>query len=298
LDWPTKFWKKSSFTPTNFRQRPNAPEPSAEFFLNRDHRFYQAISQHARIVLSGDGGDDVLSGQSWPYLKHLYKRGDWGEIVKNFGGHLVTHRRFPPLRGGFRNKIRRWFGAQNAPQQLPAWLNEGFAKRSLSACGERFEERPPIEEHPLHPDAYRALHLGYWASVHENEDAGCTGVTLETRAPLLDLRILRFLLRLPPVPWCINKELGRRAMKGSLPEDILARPKAPLLGDPLGTSWQRDGWRAIPEKNPPKIVHEFVKWEHWLATLESSKGYFRYEYLYPLSFSLWLKAIENEGGIQ
>src|SRR5258707_5005581 len=284
--------------PDELQTAANAPEPSAEFFLNRDRRFYQAISQHARIVLSGDGGDDVLSGQSWPYLKHLYKRGDLGDIVKSFGGYLVAHRRFPPLRGGFRNKIRRLLGAQDVPQQLPAWLNEGFAKRGLLASGERFEERPPIEEHPLHPDAYRGLHSGYWAEIHENEDACCTGVTLETRAPLLDLRILRFLLRLPPVPWCVNKELSRRAMKGLLPGNVLARPKAPLLEDPLGACWLRDGWRANPEKNPPKIVHEFVKWEHWLATLENSKGYFRYEYLYPLSFSLWLKAIENEGGIQ
>ena len=290
--------EENSIHPDEHQPAASAPEPSAEFFLNRDRRFYQAIYRHARVVLSGDGGDDVLSGQSWPYLKHLYKRGDLGDIVKSFGGYLVAHRRFPPLRGGFRNKIRRLLGAQDVPQQLPTWLNEGFAKRSLSACGERFEERPPIEEHPLHPDAYRALHSGYWAGVHENEDAGCTGVTLETRAPLLDLRILRFLLRLPPVPWCINKELSRSAMKGLLPENVLARPKAPLLEDPLEACWQKEGWRPNLDKNPPKRVHEFVKWEYWLATLENSKGYFRYEYLYPLSFSLWLKAIENEGGIQ
>jgi asparagine synthase (glutamine-hydrolysing) len=290
--------EENSIHPDEHQPAASAPEPSAEFFLNRDRRFYQAISRHARVVLSGDGGDDVLSGQSWPYLKHLYKRGDLGDIVKSFGGYLVAHRRFPPLRGGFRNKIRRLLGAQDVPQQLPAWLNEGFAKGGLLASGERFKERPPVEEHPLHPDAYRGLHSGYWASVHENEDAGCTGVTLETRAPLLDLRILRFLLRLPPVPWCINKELSRSAMKGLLPENVLARPKAPLLEDPLEACWQKEGWRPNLDKNPPKRVHEFVKWEYWLATLENSKGYFHYEYLYPLSFSLWLKAIENEGGIQ
>ena len=276
----------------------SAPEPSAELFLNREHRFYQAISRHARVVLSGDGGDDVLSGQSWPYLKHLYKRGDWGDIIRNFGGYLGIHGRFPPLRGGFRNKIRRWFGAQGAAQQLPAWLNEEFAKRSLAASEEDFAECPPLDEHPLHPDAYRALHSGYWASVHESEDAGCTGVTLESRAPLLDLRILRFLLRLPPVPWCINKELSRRAMKGGLPDKVLVRPKSPLLEDPLELCWQRAGWRPDRETKPSKMAHEFVNWESWLATLENSRGYFRYEYLYPLSFSLWLKVIEKEGGIQ
>ncbi len=87
-------------------------------------------------------------------------------------------------------------------------------------------------------------------------------------------------------------------MKSLLPENVLARPKAPLLEDPLEVCWQKKGWRPNLDKNPPKIVHEFVKWEYWLATLENSKDYFHYEYLYPPSFSLWLKAIENEGGIQ
>jgi asparagine synthase (glutamine-hydrolysing) len=276
----------------------SAPEPSSEFFLDRDHRFRQSISKHARVVISGDGGDDVLSGQSWPYLKYLYGRGEWMEIVSSFGGYLGSHGRLPPLRGGFRSKLRRWAGAKDVTPQLPAWLNEGFAERVRAESEARFEERPGIEEHPLHPDAYRALHMGYWASVHETEDAGCTGVLLETRAPLLDLRMLRFLLRVPPVPWCINKELCRRAMKGGLPERVLARPKTPLGEDPLELCWRRDGWRPNPEKKPPKMVHEFVKWNSWLATLEGAKGYFQNEYLYPLTFSLWLKAIEKGKGIQ
>jgi asparagine synthase (glutamine-hydrolysing) len=290
--------EENSICPEECLAAGSAPEPIVEYFLDRELRFYQSISAHARVVLSGDGGDNVLSGQSWPYFKYLYERGEWGNILRKFGGYLGTHGRLPPLRGGFRSRVRRWLGAQDANPQIPAWLNEEFAERSRAEAGERFQERPPIEEHPLHPDAYHALHTGYWASVHETEDAGCTGVTLETRAPLLDLRILRFLLRLPPVPWCANKELTRRAMKGRLPNKVLLRPKTPLLENPLEACWQRGGWRPNPEKTPPKMIHEFVNWERWLATLESSKGYFRCEYLYPLSFSRWLKAIETAGGIQ
>ena len=276
----------------------SAPEPSSEFFRDRDSRMWQGISKHARVVLSGDGGDDVLSGQSWPYLKYLYGRGEWTEILRSFGGYLGSHGRFPPLRGGFRNRLRRLAGADDKTPELPAWLNEGIVKRGRAGSEPSSRQLPGIEEHPLHPAAYRALHGGYWASVHETEDAGCTGVLLETRAPLLDLRILRFLLRLPPVPWCINKELCRRAMQGALPNQVLVRPKAPLMEDPLELCWRRGGWRPNPEKNPPKIIHEFVNWSSWLATLEGTKGYFNYGYLYPFSFSRWLKAIEKGKGIQ
>jgi len=280
------------------RQAAISPEPSAELFLDREDRFYQSISQHARVILAGDGGDDVLSGQSWPYLKHLYEHGEWGEIFASFGEYFGTNGRFPPLRGGFRNRIRHWFGAIDTSKSVPSWLKDGFAARTHGESEERIHERAPNGEHPLHPDAYRGLHRGYWASVHETEDMGFTGVTLETRAPLLDLRILRFLLRLPPVPWCVNKELARRAMKGELPDKILSRPKTPLLEDPLEACWQRGEWRPTPEKSPPELIHEFVDWERWLATLENAKGYFHYEYLLPLSFSLWLKAIEKEGWIK
>ncbi|HET6933116.1 MAG TPA: asparagine synthase-related protein, partial [Candidatus Acidoferrum sp.] len=234
--------EENSIQPNEQYAAAGSPEPTAELFLDRDHRFYQRISEYARVVLAGDGGDDVLTGQSWPYLKYLTVRGEWGEIVSRFGKFFFAHGSFPPLRGGFRNKLRRFVGAQQALQELPEWLTEGPARRMRTDSGERFRQQPPIAEHPLHPDAFRALHTGYWASVHESEDAGYTGVPLETRTPLLDLRILRFLLRLPPVPWCIDKELGRRAMKGELPEEVLARPKAPLLADPLEVCWQRQGW--------------------------------------------------------
>jgi asparagine synthase (glutamine-hydrolysing) len=276
----------------------SSPEPSSEFFLDRDHRLRQIISKHARVVISGDGGDDILSGQSWPYLQYLWARGEWTEIARSFGGYLISHGRFPTLRGGFRSKLRRFAGAKDKPPELPVWLNAGFADRCRLQSEVNLPERPRLEEHPLHPAAYRALHGGYWASVHETEDAGCTGVLLETRAPLLDLRILRFLLRLPPVPWCINKELCRRTMEGSLPRQVLVRRKAPLLEDPLELCWSRGVWRPHPENNPPKMVHEFVKWNSWLATFKDVKGYLPYEYLYTLSFSLWLKAVEKEGPVQ
>ncbi len=290
--------EESSICPDEPDAAASSPEPTAELFLGRDRRFCRTISQFARVVLSGDGGDDVLTGQSWPFLKRLYERGEWSGIFRVFGGYLATHGRFPPLRGGFRNKVRRLFGAQDPPEKLPPWMNEEFARRSGLEARGRFQESRHLEEHPLHPAAYRGLHSGYWASVHESEDAGCNGVCLETRAPLLDLRLLRFLLRLPPVPWCVNKELPRRALKGELPAKILARPKTPLQADPLEVCSRKDRWRPSVAENPPQIIHEFIKWESWHATLDHMQGYFSDEYLYLLSFSRWLKDIVKAGGIQ
>ena len=155
-----------------------------------------------------------------------------------------------------------------------------------------------LPEHPTHPDAYERLHSGYWANVLEEEDAGWTRVHLETRAPLLDLRLLKFLLRLPPVPWCVHKEIMRQSMRELLPVEILRRPKTPLMLDLLEAVQKQSGWRPEIEKKPPQTMAEFVKWSSWLATLENPKGLLTWENLYPLFLSRWLKGIENEGGIQ
>ena len=48
------------------------------------------------------------------------------------------------------------------------------------------------------------------------------------RLPFLDLRLLAYLLALPPIPWCVRKQLLRVTMKDTLPEEICRRPKSPL----------------------------------------------------------------------
>jgi asparagine synthase (glutamine-hydrolysing) len=274
------------------------PEPTSDLFHDRACRIFRRIAAHSPVVLSGDGGDNVLTGQAWPYFQYLRVRGDWREIARSFGGYFGEHLRFPPLRGGFRGKFRRWFRGAPAAPEIPSWLNEEFSRRCGMRTRKTGETREGFEPHPVHPQAYASLHSGYWARVLEDEDAGWTGIQLETRAPLLDLRLLRFLLRLPPVPWCIDKEVTRRAMDSWLPAEILKRPKSPLLQDPLEACQKRAGWRPQPEAAPPKLVHEFVNWKVWRATLENSKGSLSWGHVYPLSLALWLKGIENREGIE
>lgn len=274
------------------------PEPTAELFFARARRMDLRIASHSHVVLSGDGGDNVLDGYAWPYLNYLRARGEWGEIFRRLGGLVSSRGQLPSLGSGFRTRLRQMVHSNPRMETAPCWLNEDFYHRTLEPS---FEAKPPRESppvHPVHPYAYQGLHSGYWASVLDEEDAGWTGIQLETRAPFLDLRLLRFLFRLPPVPWCMRKELTRQAMRNLLPAEILRRPKTPLLESPLEACQQKSGWRPAVEKNPPKSLTEFVKWSSWLATLEGSKGLLSWQFLYPLSLARWVKAIENSAGIQ
>ena len=46
-----------------------------------------------------------------------------------------------------------------------------------------------------------------------------------TGDPFFDLRVLMYLLAIPPLPWCDNKEVLRSAMAGSLPDAVRSRRK-------------------------------------------------------------------------
>ncbi len=91
----------------------------------------------------------------------------------------------------------------------------------------------PPPGHPIRPDAYRLLTVPQWLCIFEKYDPGVTKFPLEVRHPLIDLRLVNYLLSVPPVPWCIKKELLRVAMRGVLPETVRCRPKTPLAGDPV-----------------------------------------------------------------
>ena len=274
------------------------PEPDQEYFFLREKKRFEQISKHARVVLGGDGGDDVLAGQSWPYLVQLWRRRDWKKLAGDFGGYLWTHQQFPPLRFGLRAKIREFLRRGDEFEGYPRWLNSDFeAKLNLMERWRQLD-RPIETGHPLHPQAYRALHEGCWAGVLETEDAGWNGVQLEARVPLLDLRVLRFMLRLPPVPWCVKKELSRRAMKAKLPEAVLRRPKTPLQQDPLEHCSLHPEWPQSLAKEGRARVERFVNWNKWCETLSESEGSLSWRSLRPISLLFWLKAVENRMGIK
>jgi asparagine synthase (glutamine-hydrolysing) len=277
------------------------PEPSLDLFFARSRRQYRRMAEHSRVVLSGDGGDDVLVGQGWPYLVHSWREGTWKEAANDFGGFVLAHGRLPPLRGGFRSRIEGWLKRGEAFEGYPQWLNQDFESRAkLRERWLELSNRSKAEEHPVHPRAYTDLHSGHWGEILEMEDTAWTQANLETRVPFLDLRVLRFLLRVPPIPWCVDKELCRRAMKGLLPPIVLTRPKTPLPMDTINpvAGWKRGPRQLEPPSEAVQNIKRFVNWEKWCETFCSTKGSLSWLTLRPLSLWKWLKAIEIEPGIK
>ena len=276
------------------------PAPYNEPFLLLDQQQYRRVQAHARVALSGLGGDDLLTGQAWPYLVYLLRQSRFGTIFTSFGGYLLKHGRIPPLLGGFRSRFRQWACHQDPMAEYPRWLEPGFEKR-LRLREKWLEfQRPRKSSHPLYPLGYAGLTGRYWSDVFEAEDAASTGVPAELRAPLLDQRVLRYLLRVPPVPWCAHKDLLRQAMRGLLPEEIRLRPKTPLQGDPLELHVERGAWNPAPLPKIAAELREFVNWEQLRATVADSAGSTLWVNLRPVSLGYWLKAkaVVNEEWIR
>jgi len=124
----------------------------------------------------------------------------------------------------------------------------------------------------------------------ELENAGVSQKALEVRYPFLDLRIVNYLLALPPFPWFFQKMLLREAMAGRIPERVRVRPKTPLQGDPLSAQLRRTGTgrlKQIPfSKNLDRYIdRSALEAPHDKMTAEEVSASLR-----PYSLNIWLQS--------
>ncbi len=292
LGIPIDIWSQSSYLPFEGwdEEKVVTPEPSQDPYLPSYLEQSRRVSQQARVVLTGYGGDGILTGQSWPYLTYLARRMNLAAIVGAFGKYFAKHGRIPPLRGGFRSRLNL-FRRKNPMAEYPQWLSPRFEAEMRLRDRWSHLMKPPKKFHPWYPDAHAMLNGEYWPEILEREDAEWTRAPLEARAPFLDRRLISFLLRVPPVPLCIDKELLRRAMTGMLPEEVRVRAKAPLAGDPLAVQLRSGTWYLLPLVEPMATTSLFVDWGRLSRILENSTGDSLWRDLRPLLLNYWLKGV-------
>jgi asparagine synthase (glutamine-hydrolysing) len=203
------------------------PEPNGFELAAMHEDIYQFAAAHSSVMLTGEGGDPGLI----PSLS-FYRGRRLPSFLWNAAKYILSHGRHPRL--GFHLAWLRWRGLPTADTgSYPNWLEPQFEFRARlrERWQEIMSEKP--SSHPDRPAAYEGVSQPEWAGFFELYDMGHTRIFLEIRHPLMDLRVLRFMVRLPTLPWCADKELLRLAMRPDLPETILRRPKSPLAGDPL-----------------------------------------------------------------
>jgi asparagine synthase (glutamine-hydrolysing) len=91
----------------------------------------------------------------------------------------------------------------------------------------------------------------------------------ELRCPLLDSRVLQFVVDLPPIPWCQEKRLPRRAYRGVLPDAVISRPKTGVAGsyEALVAEWRASERPHAAAMHP--VIARWVDGAMWRQALDS-----------------------------
>ena len=228
---PNRHLAMDHLRPFERRDDPNSswPEPVDEPLFAGLFEQFGMIAQDCRVVLHGEGSDNLMDFQMWPYVAHLRRRGEWSRLLTEMARYFWI-RSFPWR--GIRSRILKLFGRDPIAPVFPPWLAPDFARRMNVEA--RWKEctgipLPPVQ-HPIHRRGYASLFLPQWTFMFECQDPGVTRFPVEVRYPYLDLRLVNYLLAIPPFPFFLQKKLIRETMKGRLPESVRVRAKTPLQG--------------------------------------------------------------------
>lgn len=215
----------------------SAPIHTAEPMLDplglvASQQYYSQISGHSRVFFHGDGPDAALWYEWQPHLSYLIHHRRWRRLCGDLAFHFKSFKRVPLLPTLPRMwRERRSNQTDWYDESTPPWLNPEFETRLR--LRERWLEikTEAVSPHPVRPKAYASF-TGDFPMCGGGNEGSYAWAAIEEFHPLGDLRLVRFLLAVPAVPWCREKYLIRTALKGILPETVCLRPKAPVPGFP------------------------------------------------------------------
>lgn len=206
----------------------------------------RAMATYSRVWFYGEGPDNALRFEWRPYLAYLMGRRHFGRLARTAWELAVRSRRVPFLRR-LMHPVQARRSRQPQRPCFPEWLDKDFESRLR--LRERWEDIERLAAapcpHPWRPASYGSFQGPLWEYLFSQWDAEATGVAAEVRHPFVDLRLLRYMLAVPAIPWAREKYLLRRAMSEVLPAAVLRRSKSPLTGDPQWQDARRFGLGAL-----------------------------------------------------
>jgi asparagine synthase (glutamine-hydrolysing) len=222
--------------------RPLTPEPTPYQWTDANYELAATAAGQARVCLSGLGADPVLMPVPWYWAQWL-AAGQIARLAVAFADHVRLFGERPHLH--LRATARSVWRARAVSATPPPWIDPGLAVRvdvparlHALAAG----RRSGFDHHSLVNDPG-------WETWFTWADPGYTGLALRFRHPMTDLRLLDFVLRVPPYPWLPGKRVMREATEGLLPEAVRERPKTSRVAAP----------RASATPDAADALSEFVR---------------------------------------
>lgn len=191
----------------------------------------ELASKKYKVMLSGDGGDEVFGGYNW-----------YNDINLNFSS--INHRKLNKwlykLTQSKRFLKPNYFETVSDlhrhawrlfPRFLPEEINTILRDYSINFSDEELLEplrKYFIKDLPLKRALQRIDLMTFCAdSINPKVDRASMAFSMEVRVPFLDKRMIEYGLSLPMVPKFENepKQILRTYLKGNVPESVLNQPK-------------------------------------------------------------------------
>ncbi len=222
-------------------------EPFADFSVFPTLMVSEMARKHVTVVLSGDGGDEVLAGYDTYLADRMARR--YGRVPAWLRHALIEPaiHALPPTekKKGAINKARRFIEGLRLPADLQhvRWMiflqqaeKAALFTPDLMASLAPYDPYDFIREKfsaasaatPLDQQEYVDIHTYLCDDILVKVDRMSMLVSLEARTPFLDYRFVEFCATLPPhlrLAGRQTKYLLKKAMQNLLPDLILRRGK-------------------------------------------------------------------------
>ncbi len=208
---------------------------------------FQASSKKVRLVLSGQGADAILGGQTGHYLtyyRELWKKGKIGVLLKEIVRSLDWI---------LPNLAYKVFYSRTTEFRAKALLQKKFVKKYGQIVKEKAAEtlqEALIRDVNFHAPEYLRV-----------DDRISSVFALECRHPYLDNKMLEFAFSIPSsqrIKEGLTKYVMRNAAKGLIPETIWKKRRK--LGTPIPQElWMRELYENITQlfSRPESLGREY-----------------------------------------
>ena len=224
-------------------------EPFADSSAIPTYMVSKLAREHVTVALSGDGGDELFAGYTrylidsnraaWSRLPRFVRAGmmqplshrlPHGARGRNFLHNVALDplARYADSVSVFTSLAKKPLYAREFSQRLTAAMNDEANDEARHAANfERIAERVSANE-PVHRLLYLDSKTYLPGDIMTKVDRMSMAVSLETRAPLLDHKLIDFVTRLP-AEWKLRggetKRILKRAVEDFVPHEILYRKK-------------------------------------------------------------------------
>jgi len=281
-------------------------EPLKSFSQYGQYKIMElAKLNHAKVLLDGQGADEILAGYDWFYgysLYELFLKMKWIKLTKEI---LCYKKRYGNV------KIIGYFLANIIPNGLARKLwrirmnhinynyFKGYNKRRIKEI--------QWNAKTLNKISFIAITYSTLPELLNYEDKNSMRWSIESRVPFCDYNIIEYLLKQPAEQKIDNAEtkiILRKSMEGILPEEIRLRKDKIGFATPDKELLKNDKMKKAMEEMLSS--HKFQKMKYWnykvikekyVIHLSGKKNHSRELFKIFLFFKWWERFIEDKKSI-